>query len=264
MIFAKTRRLINHTLILTLGWLVSIWIYYESGNQARGEEEWLPDRPDVAESAFVVSTGRFQVETGITSGKARGEEEVSVITPFLFRYGFYEDFELRVGGPGLIREEGEANFGDVDLGIKYHLLDESVWTPAIGLISQATLPIASRGAGSDSVDPRFFTTFDKDLPLDFTIEWNLGAGYIDKPEDSGRFFQVLYAASLSRSLVNPLIVFAEVYGVSKVEPGEGASVNTDFGVIFRISKNIVVDLGGDFGITNAKQRNAFIGLSFRL
>jgi hypothetical protein len=228
------------------------------------DEEWLPDRPDVAESAFVVPPGRFQVETGITVGEARGEEEVSVITPFLFRYGFYEDFELRVGGPGLIREEGGANFGDLDLGIKYHLLDEDVWSPAIGLIPQVTLPTASRDAGSDSVDPRLFLTFDKDLPVEFTIEWNLGAGYIDKPEDSGRFFQVLYAASLSRPLVRPLIVFAEVYGVSKVEPGEGGSINTDFGVIFRLSKNIVLDLGGDFGITNANQQNVFIGLSFRL
>lgn len=228
------------------------------------DEEWLPDRPDVAESAFVVPVGRFQVETGINIGEARGEEEVSIITPFLFRYGFYKDFELRVGGPGLIRDEGEENFGDVDLGVKYHLLDEGMWIPAIGLIPQITLPAASNDAGSDSVDPRFFSTFDKDIPLDFTIEWNLGVGYIDEPEDSGRFFQVLYAASLSRTLIDPFIVFAEVYGVSKVEPGEGGSINTDFGLIFRLSKNVVMDLGGDFGITNAEQQSVFVGLSFRL
>jgi hypothetical protein len=215
-------------------------------NLIEDDEEWLPDRPDVAESAFVVPIGRFQVETGINVGEARGEEDVSVITPFLFRYGFYKDFELRVGGPGLIRDEGEENFGDVDLGVKYHLLDESGWIPAIGLIPQVTLPAASNDAGSDSVDPRFFSTFDKDLPLDFTIEWNLGVGYIDKPEDSGRFFQLLYAASLSRPLVKPFIIFAEVYGVSKVEPGEGGSVNTDFGLIFRLSKKCCHGLGRRF------------------
>ena len=261
MIFTKTRKLINFTLLSTLGWLAYILIYCESGNQARGEEEWLPDRPDVAESAFVVPTGRFQIEIGITAGKKRGEES-SVITPFLFRYGFYKDFELRIGGPGLIQEE-EANLGDIDLGLKYHLFDESAWIPAIGLLPQVTLPIASGNAGTDSIDPRFFLTFDKDLPLDFAIEWNIGAGYIDKPEDSGRFFQLLYAVSLGRSIVKPILIFAEVYGVSKVEPGIVGSINTDFGILFRLSENIIIDLGGDFGITNAEQQNAFIGLSFR-
>ena len=261
MVFRKTR---NRTLITKLGWLLSIWVYYELGNQARGEEEWLPDRPDVAESAFVVPPGRFQVEMGINIGEERGEKEIGVITPFLFRYGFYKNFELRIGGLGLIRDEDETNFGDLDLGIKYHLLDESTWIPAIGFIPQVTLPTASRDAGSDSVDPRFFVTFDKDLPLDFAIEWNLGVGYIGNPEDSGRFFQALYAVSLGRSLLKPLTVFAEVYGVSKVEPGEVASINTDFGLLFRLSENIIIDLGGDFGIINTKQQNVFIGLSFRI
>lgn len=262
MVFCKTR---NRTLITKLGWLLSIWVYYELGNQAKGEEEeWLPDRPDVAESAFVVPPGRFQVEMGINIGQARGENEIGIITPFLFRYGFYKNFELRVGGQGLIRDEGETNFADLDLGIKYHLLDESAWIPAIGLIPQITLPTASRDVGSDSVDPRFFLTFDKDLPLDFAIEWNVGFGYIDNPEDSGRFFQVLYAVSLGRSLLKPLTVFAEVYGVSKVEPGEGGSINTDFGLLFRLANNVVIDFGADFGITNTNQQNIFIGLSFRL
>ncbi len=264
MIFSITRRLVIRTLIPAIGWLLSICIYYESGNQARGEEEWLPDRPDVAESAFVVPTGRFQVEMGINIGEARGEEEVSVLTPFLFRYGFYKNFELRVGGQGLIRDEGETNFADLDLGIKYHLLDESKWIPAMGLIPQVTVPTASNEAGSGSVDPRFFLTFDKDLPLDFAIEWNLGVGYIGNPEDSGRFFQVLYAVSVGRFLLKPLTVFAEIYGVSKVEPGEGGSINTDFGLLFRLSENIIIDLGADIGITNTKQQNLFIGVSFRL
>ncbi|MGE5396929.1 MAG: transporter [Chitinophagales bacterium] len=89
----------------------------------------------------------------------------------MLRYGFYRNFEFRVSGPGLIREQGESNFGDVDLGIKYHLLDEGTWTPAIGLLPVVTLPTASGNAGSSNVNPRFFLLFDKDLPLDFGVEW---------------------------------------------------------------------------------------------
>ena len=194
--------MINRTLILTLCcWLVSLWIYHESINQARAEEkeeEWQPDSPNVASSAFVVPPGVFQVETTATIGKTRGENGLSVTAPnFLLRYGFYRDFEFRVSGPGLIREQGETNFGDVDLGIKYHLLDEGTWTPAMGIIPQVTLPTASGNAGSGSVNPSFFLAFDKDLPLGFGAEWNLGAGYIDN-QGSGRFFQVLYAVSFSR------------------------------------------------------------------
>jgi hypothetical protein len=62
-------------LILMCCWLVSLWIYDESGNQARAEEkeeEWQPDSPTIATSAFVVPPGRFQLETTATIGKARG------------------------------------------------------------------------------------------------------------------------------------------------------------------------------------------------
>jgi outer membrane putative beta-barrel porin/alpha-amylase len=257
----------NCALILMCYWLVSLWIYHGSGTQAKAEEkeeEWQPDSPTIATSAFVVPPGRFQLETTATIGKARGGNGLSVTAPnFLLRYGFYRNFEFRVSGPGLIREQGETNFGDVDLAIKYHLLDEGKWTPAIGLIPQVTLPTASDNAGSGSVEPRFFLAFDKDLPLGFGVEWNLGAGYIDN-QGSGRFFQVLYAVVLSRDLTKSLSAYAEVYGVSKVQPGEGGSVATDFGLLFRLSKNIFIYLGADFGIANANEQNALTGFAFRL
>ncbi len=99
--------------------------------------------------------------------------------------------------------------------------------------------------------------FDKDLPLGFGVEWNPGAGYIDN-QGSGRFFQVFYAVVLSRDLTKSLSVYAEVYGVSKVQPGEGGSVATDFGLLFRLSKNIFVYSGADFGIVNANEQNAHL------
>jgi outer membrane putative beta-barrel porin/alpha-amylase len=248
-------------------WLVSIWIYHGLGNQARAEEkeeQWQPDSPNVATSPFVVPPGRFQVETTAAIGKARGEKGLSVTMPnFLLRYGFYRDFEFRVSGPGLIREQGETNFGDVDLAIKYHLLNEGKWTPAIGLIPQVTLPTASGNAGSGSVEPKFFLAFDRNLPLGFEVEWNLGAGYINN-QDSGRFFQVLYAISPSRNLTESLSAYAEVFGVSKVQPGGGGSISTDFGVLYRLSKNVFVYLGADFGIVNANEQNALAGFAFRL
>ncbi len=252
-------------LIFLICCLVPTWIYCESKNQARGEEEeWQPDSPNVATSPIVVPPGRFQVETTTTIGKARGEKGLSVTTPnFLLRYGFYRDFEFRVSGPGLIRDQGETNFGDVDLGIKYHLRNEGKWTPGIALIPQVTLPTASRNVGSGSVEPRFFLAFDKDLPLGFGVEWNLGAGYIDN-QDSGRFFQVLYAVSLSRDLTKSFSAYAEVFGVSKVQPGEGGSIATDFGLCFRLFKNIFVYLGADFGIVNAKEQNVLTGFALRL
>ncbi len=136
-------------------WLVSLWIYDESGTQAKAEEkeeEWQPDSPTIETSAFVVPPGRFQLEITATIGKARGENGLSVTAPnFLLRYGFYRNFEFRVSGPGLILEQGETNFGDVYLAIKYHLLDEGRWTPAIGLLPVVTLPTASDNAGSGSV-----------------------------------------------------------------------------------------------------------------
>ncbi len=52
----------NRAPILMCCWLVSLWIYYESGNQARPEEkeeEWQPDSPTIATSALVVPPGRF-------------------------------------------------------------------------------------------------------------------------------------------------------------------------------------------------------------
>ncbi len=248
-------------------WLVSIWIYHESRNQTGAEEEeeqWQIDSPSRASSSFVVPTGIFQLETTATIGKARGENGLSLTAPnFLLRYGFYRDLEFRVSGPGLIREQGESNFGDVDLGIKYHLLDEGKWTPAMGLLPVLTLPTASDNAGSGNVNPRFVLTFDKDLPLGFGLEWNLGASYIDN-QGSGRFFQMLYAIVLSRDFTRSLSAYAEVFGVSKVEPGEGGSIATDFGVLYRLSKHIFIYLGAEFGIVNANEQNALTGFAFRL
>lgn len=260
--------MINRRLILTLCcWLVSLWIYHESINQARAEEkeeEWEPDSPNVATGQFVVTPSHFQLETVATIGKARGEKGLSVTAPnFLLRYGFYRDFEFRVSGPGLIREQGETNFGDVDLAIKYHLIDESTWTPAMGLIPQLTLPTASGNAGSGSFNPKFFLAFAKDLPLGLGAEWNLGAGYINN-QDSGRFFQVLYAVSVSRDLTKSLSTYAEVFGVSKVEPGKGGSISTDFGILYKLFKNICVYLGADFGIVNVIEQNVLTGFALRL
>lgn len=260
--------MINRILILTLCcWLVSILIYYESRNQIEAEEkeeQWEIDSPSRASSSFAVLPGIFQLETTATIGKARGENGLSITAPnFLLRFGFYRDFEFRVSGPGLIREQGESNFGDVDLGIKYHLLDEGNWIPAMGLLPVVTLPTASDNAGSGHVNPKFLLTFDKALPLGFGLEWNLGADYIEN-QDSGRFFQMLYAVVLSRDLTKSLSAYAEVFGVSKVEPGEGGSIATDFGILYRVSKHIFVYLGGDFGIVNANEENALTGFAFRL
>jgi hypothetical protein len=218
-----------------------------------GALAWQPspivtDRPGFLFSSLTVSRGVFQTEWGIPAVTLDNSGGVGTRFTSLFglvRYGVTRNFELRLDSPiyneSRVRADGRTStdrgYGDLEVGAKWHLLDNQGARPSFALIPSVILPTGQKG----------FTAGDPVYQLNVMAEWNLPkgwgaaalAGYLN-----GHYSQETFAVSLGRSLPSPKW---SAYG-------EAVYVTTDSsflggGIKYLISNNAQLDLSFDRGLT---------------
>jgi K+-transporting ATPase KdpF subunit len=127
----------------------------------------------------------------------------------LARFGVSDNFELRLGGPIYteIRVESgpfddtDSGYGDLEVGAKWHLLDNQGGQPSFALIPSVILPTGEDGFTAD--DP----VYQLNAMAEWTLAsgWGIGAlgGYLNGPIGDDRFNQETFALSAGRSLPSP-------------------------------------------------------------
>src|SRR5690349_2026381 len=142
------------------------------------ESPIVTDRPGFLFSSLTVGRGVFQAELGLPSVTLieDGDAELRATSAVaLFRLGVGDGFELRLGAPVYteIRTEfgrlsdTESGYGDLEVGAKWHLLDNDGVRPSFALIPSAILPTGEEG----------FSAEEPVYQLNATAEWTLASSW---------------------------------------------------------------------------------------
>jgi hypothetical protein len=225
------------------------------------------DRPGFLFSSLTVGQGVLHAELGlpaVTLNEAGGVETRSTSLVGLLRFGLTDDLELRLGAPIFTDIGGDiaddSGFGDLEVGAKWHLLDNAGGRPSLALIPSVILPTGEDG----------FTAGDPVYQLNAALEWALAggwglaglAGVLNGPAAADRFFQETFALSLGRSLPSPAwSAYGEVAHVLTDRDGGADASVLGGGVKYLVSNDTQLDLSFDRGLTGDSP-DWLLGLGF--
>ena len=237
---------------------------------AQDGDELITDRPDQTESAAIVPLGKLQIEAGVVIGidemDSTSASELSLPT-FLFRIGLTETFELRIGGE-YNQQKIEVSdrtvfdtsgFGNVVLGAKAKIADESGIFPAMAVLTHFVLPFGD-------LAPERIAFGDIRFSASHSLTNSLGLGYnfgLQTDDENPAVLRGLYTVALGAGLSEKLGSFVEFYGDAPWE--DDASHSFDAGFTFLFSDDAQADLSAGFGLSEAAQ-DYFIstGISVRV
>jgi hypothetical protein len=226
----------------------------------------VTDRPGFGESSAVVERGTIQIESGITVQQSSPSIREVSAPQVLARIGVTPRVELRVATDGLIADSVRTPHGpvhthggsDSELGGKVKLFDAARAGIDLALIPYLSLPTASRGFGSDHVDPGFKVAAARDLPHGFGLSGTFNAA--DVSGDGRRAWQ----RELSVSLDHGVGVGAGVGAFGEVDSaftGSGCDCSVDAGITVALGTNGQVDVEAGRGLHGAAQ-DWFVGAGF--
>ena len=223
----------------------------------------VTDRPGLLFSSTTVGRGVVLTEWGIpavTVDNAGGVDARLTSLVGLVRYGVTDAFELRLGGPvyneSRVRVGGrtftDRGFGDLEIGAKWHLLENHGAQPSLALIPSVIVPTGAKD----------FTADHPVYQLNVMAEWNLAndwgagalVGYLNGPSggDRGsRYGQETLGVTLGRSLPSPKwSAYGEAVYVVTNLAGASDSAFLGGGIKYLVSNDAQLDLSFDRGLTS--------------
>ena len=170
------------------------------------------DRPDFVESSSTVGKGSVQIEGSVAFDETEtlGGEVENFTTPFLFRVGIADGWELRLESDWFIRstlEEGEAapevttqGVSDFAFGVKWAFFaPETGNAPAMAALAHADLPTGSDGFQGSGTRPSFRVVAEWALS-----DWGIGImpGILYDRDDDERFVSGIFGAVVGKRLTD--------------------------------------------------------------
>jgi hypothetical protein len=225
----------------------------------------VTDRPGLLFSSLTVGRGVVMTEWGIPAVTVNAAAGVDARLTSLFglvRYGVTDSIELRLDSPLYNqsrvsvggRTATDHGVGDLEVGAKWHLLDNHGAQPSFALIPSVIVPTGGSG----------FTADHPIYQLNAMAEWNLAsgwgigalAGYLNGSSGGDRYGQGTFGVSLGRSLPSPASAAAQKWSAY----GEAVYVSTNLsgasdssflggGVKYLASNDVQLDLSFDRGLT---------------
>ncbi len=220
----------------------------------------VTDRPGLLFSSLTVGRGVFQAELGLPAVALN--DDGGIDTRFtslvgLMRYGVTDAFELRLGGPiynesrviaGAVRST-DRGFGDLEVGVKWHLFDNAGARPSFALIPSVIVPVGEKGFSAEKL------VYQLNAMAEWTLQngWGAGAlaGYLNGPSGGDRYGQETLAVSLGRSLPPPRwSAYGEAVYVITNLSGASDSSFLGGGIKYLVSNDLQLDLSFDRGVTS--------------
>ena len=231
------------------------------------------DRPDFVESSSTVGKGNVQVEGSVAFDETEigGTEVANWTTPFLFRIGLADDWELRLESDWFIRstlEEGENSpelttngVSDFAVGVKWAFFaPETGSAPSMAALVHANLPTGSNDFRGDGTRPSLRVVAEWALG-----DWGIGVmpGILCDRGDKGRFVSGIFGAVAGKGLTDSLRAFVEVAFEQITEDKYGGNLGfVDFGGTFLLNPRWQLDAAVAVGLTDQSTDFGFtVGLS---
>ena len=183
------------------------------GVNAPAAEPIDTDGPDFVESSEVVPKGRFQYELDVTSVKHRRAppDGPTVATPLLLKYGFAENWELRIQSEGYLKQGTQSGRGDTAIGVKWHSHDRQATTgaPAVSWILHLDTPTGTTTFKGHGVRPNLRSVITWDLPYELALGLMPGVVY-DAREDGHRYPSAIFGVVLNKRITEQFRAFIEL------------------------------------------------------
>jgi len=224
------------------------------------ETKSLPCRPTIACTADIVVPGAIEIETGALFRRldATGRQWTF---PVLAKLTVANWLQVQAGGNGytVLRGNVPAQFlDDVQLGAKFHVLDQGPAAPSISFSALASIPTFRAQGYLRTYDTLLTAYVTKDLgPLhaDLNVGENVWRVQAPLPQE-------WIALAISVNLPPPFGVMAESYYFTDARP----VALRDGGFLFAVSHSpkpwLVFDFGGDVGMfPSTRSYSLFIGMT---
>ena len=220
------------------------------------------DRPDQTECPFVTPKGFIQAENGFTHEHIDKNNTAIVLPSILWKYGVNKNLELRlITEVNSIKSFGNKTSGFVPtiIGFKVKVSEENGIVPATGFIGHLAIPnAASTNFKASYYAPSFRFNMQHTLSNKVSLAYNLGAEW-DGETPQPTF---IYTLSTGLSITQKLGTYIELYGFAP--QNDIADNRADGGFTYLISNDIMVDISGGFGLSEASPKNyVALGFSYR-
>jgi opacity protein-like surface antigen len=241
------------------------------------------DRPDTTESPFTVDAGRVQVETHVF-GFERVERGGDAVESYELgttnvRIGVTNNAEVGfVWQPyGVVRmHQGtpaatlrDAGIGGLELRAKFNFWGNDTFD-RIGATALAVLPFVSfptdrdNGISPEHIEGGLIVPLAIKVSDKIGLGLNAGVAYTRDDFSAGYRPEYLASASLSYEWSDKLGTYYEIAARFHTAEPEGDVVILGTGLTYKLTKNIQLDAGVNFGIASSTDRiNPFVGVSTR-
>ncbi len=236
--------------ILLIGALFFFWSGYAQNIST--------DRPGASDGSMTIAKDYLQIETG-ASFYVDNSLEIWNINNSLFRYGVANNLELRLitnlnHYKTPLKETGELGISDLELGLKYGLLNKEVIQ--LAYLGYIITPTGTANSTADQVGTRHKLSLSHPVNNRIGFTYNLGLDYFGEDNNA-----LTYTYSIGFGLTEKTSFFVEVYGDWFLFD-EFASA-FDSGFTYLVNPNLQFDFSFGTGL-NSDFNFYAIGISWRL
>ena len=219
------------------------------------------DRPDFVESSSTVGKGSVQIEGSVAFDETEtlGAEVENFTTPFLFRVGVADGWELRLESDWFIRrtlqggaaalEETTQRVSDFAVGMKWAFFaPETGNAPAMAALVHADLPTGSDAFRGSGTRPSLRVVAEWALG-----DWGIGVmpGILYDRDGDERFVSGIFGAVVGKGLTDSLRAFVEIAFEQIAANRHGGNVGyVDFGGTFLLNPRWQLDAAAALGVTD--------------
>lgn len=207
-----------------------------------GAQQIQTDRPDQTESYFTVPKNYFQIETGYMFEKFSSEDlKRNTYNTTLLRYGLLKSMELRFN-IAYIDEDGidgnnysESGIGNMEVGIKYHVMDQDGAVPALSILFHVVLPAGEEALSPEHSEPVFKALGGWELNEKSNLSYNVGMTWPSNSEKE----QWTYSVAYGHSIVHQIGAFVEFYGYGNSDDSQNMF---DMGFTYLLNDHLQFDV----------------------
>ncbi len=218
---------------------------------AAQSEPLVGDRPDFTESALTITTGRVQVEAGLTHMRTPNVE-TNQVGEVLGRIGLAPNTELRVGLGSFVDVSVDPSdidgFDDMSLGVKQRLIQGEGSTPTMAVIAVTSLPTGSSDIGTQKAQPSLVGVAEWGLSDRVGLGTNLG--WSSAYNGTDYFSSAWLSASLGYALAERVGCFVEGYGYNQEEKDGDSTKYMNLGVTFQANEDLQFDVRYGLGFND--------------
>ncbi len=234
---------------------------------AQTNESIRSDRPGQANSPFTVGKQVFQVQLGNNFNQLTDKNDKNQINDFnsVFRYGFFEKFEVGIGLDYLAEKSTLGTFSSNRNGLssfsaqfRANIIESEGLNPSIGIQYNVNLPVVSEIYKTPKTIQQLSIASNQSFSENIGFSTYSGLSW-DGVSSTPYFFYVL---NLGFSLTEKWGMFVENYGNLQNKTWD---IKFDTGVSFIVNNNLQLDAFGGYD-KNQNLNDWFInlGVSWRL